>query len=745
MENQFDGNGSNVSLQDSGFGNSSNFTNGSNIGTEDPIMSGEPNGQKKQGKGVVLFILLLVMLAVVLGIFFSFAKPNGAGTFLGRLDGYHFNLFSEMENFTKENETNKTSVTVDLKDILEEAGEKDTDLEAVKVEVTQSNSDERTVGELKLLYGDKSILNMQYVAEESKAGLKVEDITDSFIALDLEKIDKLLENLEISKEDLNAAFEQNMNMTLDEFIEALKEQQNAYEISVEELDEYKDVLMPYLKMITSALDKNEKIENDVEIEVAGQVRKTTRYYVEIDEEMLNSVMLEILLKAQKDTKLYAMFEDILVTYAQKEGSIELDEIEELKTEFSKAYQEGITEAIDSLTKTEENEEEETTVKPTVVLSIYNEQGHTVAVTFDLVVDTEYGKLLGYRVAATALREENKGHMEFALEQNTPQLDEDGKPVQLENSEIAIDRENSSRWALAFDVLPIENGYQGEVKVDMHFIQSGIDFDENYNIINTNKTTDFDATLLTVQVEKADVDTEIFEDFDSKKTVWLHEKTKEELETMYQKIIENATKYIEDMAPMFGGTQKPQGSIGTSSGNETVNMATVALFDMELGDFSSSVALDAADMQVYVYRKRNAFVNDANILYSLAKGLSVEEMDVTLQDPDGYKIPEKIREKMNLGETEKAYLVENMSNISGYDEDTNFTKNPEEKVFLTTSGKVFVIPGLPLKNGNVTDYYIAPNIYYEVNEGESIITMNDFTMATSSETTEDSPVTIRPIG
>ena len=484
----------------------------SNLVVEEPVVTSNMNNAttgKKNSKIIVAFTI--IVLAIIMVIIFSpFAKGVNVGKFLGKMDGNNFNLFGKMFEFIEKNDAVKTTVKVDMKDIAELMGEDNVESNVLKLEIIDAREKEKFIGQIEMKMNNNSLIKTQFVKDDATIALKVEDITEKFLALNLKEMDKFLENMGIDKEEI----EENMPVSFDELVDSVETPEDLQK----NLKKYEKVLPSYIKIITDYLDANEKVEKDAEIEIAGETVKATRYYVEIDQRMVNEISLEILKKAEKDKELYQLFEEMQLEMKKEEWEdLDDEDLKEWKKEIKDNYQEKIEYAIEQLSEMleEESDDEEKTV---IKFSIYKKDNHMIAISTEVVEDKDEVEA---KIMFALTEKKDTSHMEITVES----------------------KEADSKFTIAFDLERKDDAFDGKFSIIGEYTDRSYDY-STWEMKEEKK--EIEVVIAKIKVEKSKEGKEILKDFESEEVIMLNEKTREELEEIIMDISDNLEEYMEGL-------------------------------------------------------------------------------------------------------------------------------------------------------------------------------------------------------
>lgn len=181
----------------------------------------------------------------------------------------------------------------------------------------------------------------------------------------------------------------------------------------------------------------------------------------------------------------------------------------------------------------------------------------------------------------------------------------------------------------------------------------------------------------------------------------------------------------------------------------VDESNFAVYVNDLGDYATDVSLITANKKVKLAVMGKLF-NDSQLYYMTANGYSEDQVDSTSEKYDeniyneiygmiivkGYKMPDELLEALGYGEDVKesvaVYEIKDDSYIGKYEKENKFTTvnggtpNPFETHYVTSNGTVFILPGFPrTQEDGTVNYYITPNDYYTISEGEEPYTNSIF--------------------
>ena len=380
---------------------------------------------QKKGKKIIIISIILTIIILVASIVVAYFVINTAETEQSKFFKYISqnidnanDLFEiiDKDNYKEELQKHKYTSEAQLKiNYIENIG---TSSESAKNPINNlkiqtqgkvDNENEYNYQNIKLLNKDDTIMQIEYLKENSVSAVKFSDLFKQYIALEDSNLGELLEKLGYK----NKMFE-NLPVDIIENIKTLK------------LTEEEKILIKnkYSNIIAKDIPKDYFSEEiDKTISINGNQISANTYILKIPKEQLNNIYISILEELKQDEIVLNKIEKIQEILNKYEITPESD-VEDLKESFVKKLDEYIKTI------------QETNIGQDVVtISVYENGKKTVKTAID---SSEYEVNIEY------LSQENNKYVLFEAKDKISN-DEKGQKIILteKNNNIKLDYENKS--------------------------------------------------------------------------------------------------------------------------------------------------------------------------------------------------------------------------------------------------------------------------------------------------------------
>ncbi len=215
----------------------------------------------------------------------------------------------------------------------------------LKFEVLSDSKNKKTSGNYKILLGGKDFLGIDYINNNDRYGIKVDEITDEkYIVVENNNLKELAKRFGI----------EDVSEIPDKIDTELLE--NDKKIDEKKLEKIKD---KYTKLIDDKISDDKYTKEEVELNIKDEILKTKKYSLTLTEKELYDIAYEFLNTLKDDTDTIEFFLSLIYE----------DEIDVTVEDVKEKIAQNIEELEDS--KNEIDEEN------SLVISVYNSKGKTV--------------------------------------------------------------------------------------------------------------------------------------------------------------------------------------------------------------------------------------------------------------------------------------------------------------------------------------------------------------------------------
>ncbi len=215
----------------------------------------------------------------------------------------------------------------------------------LKLEVLSDSKNKKASGNYKILLGGKDFLGIDYINNNDKYGIKVDEITDEkYIVVENNNLKELAKRFGI----------EDVSEIPDKIDTELLE--NDKKIDEKKLEKIKD---KYTKLIDDKISDDKYTKEEVELNIKDEILKTKKYSLTLTEKELYDIAYEFLNTLKDDTDTIEFFLSLIYE----------DEIDVTVEDVKEKIAQNIEELEDS--KNEIDEEN------SFVISVYNSKGKTV--------------------------------------------------------------------------------------------------------------------------------------------------------------------------------------------------------------------------------------------------------------------------------------------------------------------------------------------------------------------------------
>ncbi len=215
----------------------------------------------------------------------------------------------------------------------------------LKLEVLSDSKNKKASGNYKILLGGKDFLGIDYINNNDRYGIKVDEITDEkYIVVENNNLKELAKRFGI----------EDVSEIPDKIDTELLE--NDKKIDEKKLEKIKD---KYTKLIDDKISDDKYTKEEVELNIKDEILKTKKYSLTLTEKELYDIAYEFLNTLKDDTDTIEFFLSLIYE----------DEIDVTVEDVKEKIAQNIEELEDS--KNEIDEEN------SLVISVYNSKGKTV--------------------------------------------------------------------------------------------------------------------------------------------------------------------------------------------------------------------------------------------------------------------------------------------------------------------------------------------------------------------------------
>ncbi len=528
-----------------------------------------------------------------------------------------------------------------------------------KYVIDSTRKNENFSGSVDVLIDNDEVMSLQYAKTGDVFGVKMEEVTDEYIAIRNEELKKVLKKFDVDEDD---------------FPERILLKEDFEKVMELNPDKLEKIANKYIKIMSKGLKDRIEVEKNVEMKFGDNKIKTKKYTLEITEKVLFDIIEPALKELKEDEKNIKLVLDDTkaVLELMEENNYPVEDMFDCSSRDVPSVDEvveAVNEAYDYLTEYSEEEglnEEDVYF----TLSVYEYKGKTVATEFIVDGDDEYivKTLIGKDLyVAIEYSESGETYFSYALEGTI----EDGKNI---DAELSVEMLGETK-----DVATIKREFNNSTK---NFIKIN---DENSFILN--------------------------------------DKSKKEIENKFEELVENyedlEEKINEKMEGKYGGNSIFGNSNETISnanfssfaqefGDFSFNFQVGPLADVQVKYGVSEILSRSQQIWLASSEEReNAYDDNKEILSGITvpAGKSFKTAIGTLYNADG------TINTYTLADDIACYDLD-IENVSGYMRGTFYGDNyGQERYFVTEMGTVFTLPGFPRTVDKENRFYITPNLYY----------------------------------
>ena len=306
---------------------------------------------KPKSKAPKIIILSLLVMALIIGAVF-FMKSNlfasNAQRFmkLATKDQKFLDVLEEVQKEKQINTTFKVDFDRILKELGQESNQKIGEFRVENKHINQ-NDDFSNVTQIKMTSIDNTF-ELQIAKTGNIVGFNVPGITDKFIAVDLDDLEGLMNNL------------QKLGVNLSNIDDIEKTNEN----NKEQSEKIKKLIEKYMEIVVKEADPFIQKTSNVEVALDGNVEKAIEYQFDLTEESYSKILLPVLkelIKNDADMKL------LLELYFPQ---YELDDLKKMMEDFIEQLE----------SKVKENKFDMTSV---FTMKLYEKNGKNIATVLEI--------------------------------------------------------------------------------------------------------------------------------------------------------------------------------------------------------------------------------------------------------------------------------------------------------------------------------------------------------------------------
>ena len=530
----------------------------------------ENQAEPKKNGAKTFFLILLALIAILLIVMcVMFLRKSDEQKFFELLTVKQdfVQLSNDINKNNQDKEQVDTMLSIDLKEMLEEFGSKIDEEFVIELNSSNINKADDLSGKIEFVINEKDLLKLEYAKTGEIYGIKLDDVTDKFIAVKNEEINELFEKFGI--EDAESLPER--------FLEAKDFEK------VMKLDNAKllKILNKYSNSILKCCKDKVKIEKDIEIKIGDEDLTTTKYSLDVTEKLMYDIVLALVEELKDDkANIKLVLDDIKAILklmedngyqVEKMYGSSLDDLpntEEICEELQKAYE--------KLKEAEETFDEKTMILKVVV---HEFGGKNIMTEFIFEEDhiIRIKSLNDKNVfIAIELEEDEEVFAELLVEGTVNQKELDiTYALKAEDKKIKI--------------LNIKQKYSNKAEGELISLS-----DKNAIILNDASEEDLEDLA-------------------------------EELEDGFEEFGENLSEKIEDIE-IFKELSGNQSFVPSQN---TISNASFASFMQEFSEFKDSVTLDYLDLKAD-YSLDGVIKPSAQLYYEVATGKKAST-DVTVPE------------------------------------------------------------------------------------------------------------------
>lgn len=439
----------------------------------------------RSNKSKVILIVTIVLLILILAV-------GGVGAYLYlKTDIFKSNkeLFSKYIGQTTE-QIEKVFETEKISEITKKLEEKNSESKTVltfenegnealnkmslSMDIKNDVTNKQMYNDVKLLNGEESLIEVEYMSTEDAISLRLTDIVKQFLTIDSTNLEQLATSLNMEVENLES------------ILESLKYKNSDSSIILTS-EELKTLKQTYVDIINANLKNSDfSKQTDVMITINGKTVTANSYILTIKPEQYKSILQKVMEQLKNDTIIVSKLEAIDI--ANMSGD---------ENSLKQIYINKIDEMLQQLETTE--------YKDNLIVTVYEQEGKTLRVKveegfYTITIDTiENDEILGVNIKLISL----ENQIENAIEVNLTKYKTEYYNLSIELKSIAIEEKsvifeikavnNEQNMQLEFSITSIENQISTKAVLtsNIQFVEEIADMIilvENTNNITLNNLT-----------------------------------------------------------------------------------------------------------------------------------------------------------------------------------------------------------------------------------------------------------------
>lgn len=439
----------------------------------------------RSNKSKVILIVTIVLLILILAV-------GGVGAYLYlKTDIFKSNkeLFSKYIGQTTE-QIEKVFETEKISEITKKLEEKNSESKTVltfenegnealnkmslSMDIKNDVTNKQMYNDVKLLNGEESLIEVEYMSTEDAISLRLTDIVKQFLTIDRTNLEQLATSLNMEVENLES------------ILESLKYKNSDSSIILTS-EELKTLKQTYVDIINANLKNSDfSKQTDVMITINGKTVTANSYILTIKPEQYKSILQKVMEQLKNDTIIVSKLEAIDI--ANMSGD---------ENSLKQIYINKIDEMLQQLETTE--------YKDNLIVTVYEQEGKTLRVKveegfYTITIDTiENDEILGVNIKLVSL----ENQIENAIEVNLTKYKTEYYNLSIELKSIAIEEKsvifeikavnNEQNMQLEFGITSIENQISTKAVLtsNIQFVEEIADMIilvENTNNITLNNLT-----------------------------------------------------------------------------------------------------------------------------------------------------------------------------------------------------------------------------------------------------------------
>lgn len=261
--------------------------------TENVEMGNDNGGKKKDPASIGFVVVILALFALfVAGGFLIAASLKSDGEIVDALkDDYMFEMHNEMSALMTEDGKHTVKYKINLLSLLSALNYNEVKFENISFENTLLQKAGDASGRFSFLYGDESLVDLDYAKTGDLYGANVPGLFGKFISIENNNLKALAEKYDIPSGEIP-------NKITEEEILKMAD--------TEELEKYEKVFNPYLDILSDSLKDNTVTTKDEVVTINGTELKTVKHSAMFSEKEAVILVLDILEEAYKDKELYEL-------------------------------------------------------------------------------------------------------------------------------------------------------------------------------------------------------------------------------------------------------------------------------------------------------------------------------------------------------------------------------------------------------------------------------------------------------